>query len=455
MSDTLWNRRFEGRETVPLFESYNASIATDRFLADADVAASQAYARGLHRSGILTGEELASVLRGLEIVRERIRQGENLDRFEDIHTAVEFLLLDEIGEPAKKLHTGRSRNEQVVTDERLYLKKMILEIVELIADIQIALIQAAEEHDSVVMPGYTHLQRGQVILYAHYLMSFFWPLERGKARLRDALTRVDVLPLGSGALGGSTIALDREYLGRLLGFGNLSENSIDAVSDRSFILEVLGVLLLILLDLGRWAADCVLFASAEFHFLDFDDSLAASSSLMPQKKNPDILELVRAAPGRLFGCLSQLVLVVKGLPSAYNKDLQEDKEPLRIGVSTTLDALRVVALAIPRIRPRPESMARAVDDSLFATDLVDYLVEKGVPFREAHALTGEIVRVTGTPGRCLRTLSDDEYRSFHPVFGPDVKDLFDPQTSVRRKRTPGSTHPEQVREQIEQAKRIL
>ncbi len=455
MSGTVWGRRFSDRESVRLFEAFNASIEADRFLAAAEVSASQAYARGLHQARVLSDGELQDILRGLEAVGSRIEGGEDLSRFEDIHSAVELLLVDEIGDAGKKLHTGRSRNEQVATDERIYVRTGLGEALSLIEGIQQALILAAEAHPSVVMPGYTHLQRGQPVLYSHYLMSFFWPLERGKSRLREARRRADVLPLGSGALAGTAIPLDRELLRELLEFSGVSENSIDAVSDRSFVLDALFALLLVLLDLARLAADIVIFVSSEFGFLELEDSLATSSSLMPQKKNPDVFELVRAAPARLFGHVGQLLLLIKGLPSSYNKDLQEDKRPIREGMEHSLDVLRVVASALPRVKPVPQRMRRAIDTSLYATDIVDFLVAKGVPFREAHGLVGELVRTALAQGRSLGEMRPEDFRAFHPSFGADIGSLFDPDVSIRGKRTPGSTHPERVRDEIEKAKALL
>jgi len=455
MKETTWTKRFENRERVAMFEAFNASIEEDRFLAGAEIAASKAYARGLHRAQVLSDGELRDILDGLDGVESKVGRGEDLSRFEDIHSAIEILLIEEIGNSGKKIHTGRSRNEQVATDERIYLKAKLQDALDLIEGIQRVLLDAAETHLSVVMPGYTHLQRGQVILYSHYLMSFFWPLERGKTRVRESIRRVDVLPLGSGALAGTAVPLDREFLRELLQFSGVSENSMDAVSDRSHILDALFSLLLVLVDLGRLATDIVLFASSEFGFLRLDDSLATSSSLMPQKVNPDIFELIRAAPARLFGYLSQLLFLIKGLPSSYNKDLQEDKKALREGMEYSLDVLNVVRLALPRVRPLPQRMKEAIDASLYATDIADYLVAKGVPFREAHGVVGEIVRTAGAGRRSLEDMDPEEYQAFHPAFGPDIRLLFDPDRSTRRKKTPGSTHPERVKDEINKAKSAL
>jgi argininosuccinate lyase len=455
MSATVWGSRFEGREPVSILERFNASIGEDAFLFGAELRASTAYARALRSAGVVTKKELATLLGGLAAVEERGRQNGALDRFEDVHTAVELLLVEEVGEPGKKLHTGRSRNEQVATDERLFLKDEIPAAIGGVAEVQRALLGLAESHRDVVMPGYTHLQRGQPILFAHYILAHFWALERGKDRLGDALKRVDVLPLGSGALAGSTAALDREEMKRLLGFAAVSENSIDAVGDRSFILEILFALALILLDVSRLAEDFVLFATEEFGFLDLDPSVATSSSLMPQKKNPDIFELLRAAPAKLFGRLSQLFMVLKGLPSSYNKDLQGDKEPLREGVEDARNALAAAAAALERVKPRPERMRAAITPNMFATDLADALVEKGLAFRDAHGAAAAAVRFAEARGGDLASLKPDEWKEIHPALADIDPSVFDPLQSVRRKKTSGSTHPDMVEAQIEKARARL
>jgi len=404
---------------------------------------------------VLRESELASILGGLTALEQRDRDTLSLAGFEDVHTAVELLLVEEIGEAGKKLHTGRSRNEQVVTDERLFLKEEIPPLIEAAAAVQKALVDLAEGNRDVAMPGYTHLQRGQPVLFAHYILSFFWAFERGKERLRDALKRVDVLPLGSGALAGSTVPLDRDALRASLGFSGLSENSIDAAGDRSFILEALFALSLMLLDLSRLAEDFVVFSSAEFGFLDLDPVVATSSSLMPQKRNPDIFELLRAAPARLFGHLSQLFLVLKGLPSSYNKDLQEDKRPLEKGIEDARMALAAAAAALERVRPRVDRMGASVTADLFATDLVDLLVERGIAFRDAHGVVASAIRYAEQTRKDLSLLTQEERRAIHPLLEHIPERFFDPAASFRRKKTSGSTHPDMVGLQIEKSKAIL
>ena len=455
MSGKVWGKRFAGRAAVPALERYNASIGEDAFLLQAEMEASRAYALGLSSAGVLDGDEAAAVLRGLAAVGRRLAAGEDLSRFEDVHSAVELLLIEEAGEPGRKLHTGRSRNEQVATDERLFLKSALPAVAAAVAEVQKALLALAEAAPAAVMPGYTHLQRGQPLLFSHYALSFVWALERGKDRIADAARRLDVCPLGSGALAGSTVPLDRDALRVELGFAGLTENSIDAVADRSFILESLGALGLVLLDLSRLAEDFIIFASAEFGFIVLADAAATSSSLMPQKKNPDVLELLRAAPGRLFAHYARLFTVLKGTPWSYNKDLQEDKEPLRRGVEDALRALEAAAAVLRCVRPVPERMAAAIDPSIFATDLADVLVERGVPFREAHGVAAEAVRLAESSGRRLDGLKPDEFRTLHAALAALPAGLFDPRRSIERKKTAGSTNPEMVRRQLKKARALV
>jgi argininosuccinate lyase len=451
----VWEGRFENRDEIPVFEEFNSSLDQDRFLFREEIACSKAYAGALERASVISAAELERIRAGLDEIGSEIAAGRDLAGFEDIHSAVELLLIERIGEAGRKLHTGRSRNEQVAAAERLYLLERIPEAVAACRRIQQTIILLAERHFDVIMPGYTHLQQAQPVLFAHYIMAVFWEMERGKARLRDALKRVNVLPLGSGALAGSTVSLDRDLIRRDLGFGAVSENSLDAVSDRSFILEILFALSLILLDLSRLMEDIIVFCSREFGFIEMDDAVATSSSLMPQKKNPDLFELARASCGRVFGELTSLFIAVKGLPHAYNKDLQADKKPLRNGVGEALRVMKIAALALTMIKPAKASIRTSLDSFLLATDLADYLVDKGVPFREAHGITAGIVRYTRHKEKGLDALSLDELRGFSPLFESDVGEVFSYENSIRRKRTSGSTHPDEVRRQIERAKARL
>ena len=452
----VWDRRFRDRARDPLIEAYNASIGEDRFLGAAEVRASAAYARALCGAGAIGEDERDKILAGLRAVGEKIDGGEDLSRFEDIHSAVEFLLTEAIGEAGRKLHTGRSRNEQVAVDERLYLMERLPAAIEIIGAIQAEVIKLAEAYPEVLMTGYTHLQPAQPVLFAHYIMSLFWPLARAKDRLREATRRAAVLPLGSGALAGSTTALDREAMREELGFESVSENSMDVVADRTFILDALFAFAVLLLDLGRFAADWIVYAAPEFSVLELDDAITTSSSLMPQKKNPDIFELIRAASGAAGGRLMELMMVVKGLPSTYNKDLQADKRPLREGVEEPIRVLKVFGASITRIRPRlPAEDGPAIDPAILATDLVDYLVERKVSFREAHGIVGEAVAWAESKKRALDALTVEEWRKFSPAFDAAVAEVFNPRRSVERKRTTGSTHPDMVRRQIERAKSLI
>ena len=448
----IWSKRLAGPRD-PLFEAFNASIIEDRFLGDAEVTASAAYARALAGASVLTGAELDLILAGLERVRARINSGEDLKRFEDIHTAVELLLTEDVGDAGRKLHTGRSRNEQVATDERLYLKTEIPKLMAEIKRAQDAALALAEAHPEAIIPGYTHLQPGQYILFAHYVLSMMGPLERALSRLGEALRRLDFCPLGSGALAGSTVPLDRDALAADLGFTAPTENSMDATSDRTFLLDVLFALAVLHLDLGRFAEDFIIFSTREFGLIALDDRLATSSSLMPQKKNPDIFELVRASSGAAFGRLVTMLTTLKGLPSTYNKDLQMDKRPLREGIEEAGRTLQVFIAALGLVRPRADGPAARPDSSLLATDLADYLVAKGLPFREAHGIVGAVVSYAESKKMKCDELTLDELKTFYPGFGEDVREVFSVPRSVERKRTSGSTHPEMVKRQIDNGRR--
>jgi argininosuccinate lyase len=448
----VWSRRLAGLRD-PLFEAFNASIVEDRFLAEAEVAASAAYARALVRASVLTAAELDLIEIGLERVRLRIASGEDLSRFEDIHSTVELLLTEEIGDAGRKLHTGRSRNEQVAADEKIFLKTEIPNLLGGIGRIRAAAVALAEAHPEAIIPGYTHLQPGQYVLFSHYVLSLLGPLERAESRLNEALRRLDACPLGSGALAGSTVPLDREALAADLGFAGPTANSMDATSDRTYILDVLFALAVLHLDLGRFAEDFVIFATREFGLIALDDRLATSSSLMPQKKNPDIFELVRASSGSAFGRLTALFMTIKGLPSTYNKDLQMDKKPLREGIEEADRVLRVFAKALGLIRPRDNGPAAKPDASLLATDLADYLTGKGLPFREAHAVVGAIVADAESKGKKCDELTLEEMKTFFSGFDDDVRAVFDVRRSVERKRTTGSTHPEMVKTVLRQERR--
>ena len=452
----MWGGRFS-KSTDDAFARLNASFGFDWRLYDADIRGSVAYAKGLARARIITEAERDTLIDGLARVKQEFdaRAFEPKPSDEDIHTAVERRLGELVGAVAGKLHSGRSRNDQVATDTRLFVRDAISNLQSLISNLQRALIEKSESHLDVLMPGYTHLQRAQPILFSHWLMSYFWMLQRDWERFRDCAARASVLPLGAGALAGNALGIDREFLARELGFAHVSENSIDAVSDRDFIAEFLFDAALLGVHLSRLGEDLVLYSSAEFGFVTMDDAYATGSSLMPQKKNPDAMELARGKTGRMIGNLVALLTTLKGLPSSYDKDLQEDKEPLFDAVDTLDALLPVVAGVIRTMRVNADKMRAALDASMLATDLADSLVRRGVPFREAHRQVGEAVKLAEARGVALSDLSADDFKKIAPEFGAAVGDVFDFARSVAAREAIGGTGPNAVRDQIAKAKRIL
>ena len=452
----LWGGRFEG-QTDPLMERFNASIGFDMALWEADIRGSIAYARALHRAGILTAEEQEAIIVGLERIWGEFAEGrfEIKPSDEDIHTAVERRLRELIGPVAGKLHTGRSRNDQVVTDVRLYMLDHMETLADGLSGLQAAIVRAAEACLDVIMPGYTHLQRAQPVRFSHWLMSYFWQFQRDWERLNDLWRRVDVCPLGSAAFAGTAIAIDRQALAADLGFSEVSQNSVDAVSDRDFILEFLSWGAILGVHLSRLAEDLILWSTREFGFVTIADAYSTGSSIMPQKRNPDALELLRAKAGRLSGNLIRLLATAKGLPSTYNKDLQEDKEPLFDTVSTLEMALPIAAGVIRTLHIHPERMRAAITPDMLATDLAYYLVDKGVPFREAHYLVGQVVRRAEELGVALSDLPLKELQNISQHFGADVVEVWDVEAAVERRRVIGGTARAAVEAQIETAKKIL
>jgi argininosuccinate lyase len=452
----LWGSRLQ-KKTDSLMERLNASIGFDRRLWAADIRGSMAYAQALERAGLVTTEERDELLRGLEMVQAEFAEG----RFqiqptdEDIHTAVERRLNELIGEVAGKLHTGRSRNDQAATDVRLYMLDKIASLKEALFNLQRAIVEKAEAHIEVIMPGYTHLQPAQPVLFSHWLLSYFWMLGRDRERLDELEQRTSILPLGAGALAGHALGIDRQFLAQQLGFARLAENSMDAVSDRDHIIEFLAWAALLQVHLSRLAEDLITWSSAEFGFVELDDAYATGSSLMPQKKNPDSLELLRGKAGRLTGHLVALLTTVKGLPSTYSKDLQEDKEPLFDAMDTLELALPVAAGVIATLKVRPQRMAEALSDGMLATDLADYLVQRGVPFRRSHHLVGQVVRRALERGVPLRELPLDEFREVAEEFGEDLYQVFDFRRSVEARDSYGGTATQAVRQQLAKAREKL
>ena len=452
----MWGGRFE-KPTDKAMERFNASIGFDWQLWAADIRGSLAYARALERSGLISVAEQDALIKGLEQVYAEFDAGKYEIRLEDedIHTAVERRLVELIGEPARKLHTGRSRNDQVATDTRLYLLNKIALLREELVALQAAIIVRSEEQIQVIMPGYTHVQQAQPILFSHWLMSFFWMLQRDKERLDQLRARVNVCPLGAGALAGNALGIDRAALAADLGFARISENSLDAVADRDYVAEFLFWAALAQGHLSRLAEDLVIWSSAEYGFVQSDDAFTTGSSLMPQKRNPDALELLRGKAGRLIGHLTGFLAVLKGLPSTYDKDLQEDKEPLFDTVETMTLSLQVAAGVIQTLKVNAARMQAALADGVLATDLADYLVRQGVPFRRSHELVGRAVRRAEELVVRLRELPLAEYIKIAPEYGPDLYAVFDFRHSVERKDVPGGTATTAVLAQIEQAKQLL
>ncbi len=452
----MWGGRFSGAMNNQMAR-LNNSYPFDSRLWDEDITGSVAWARAIAGAGVLTEDELSDITRGLEEVRAEFASG----RFaaqpadEDIHTAVERRLGELIGPAAGKLHTGRSRNDQVATDTRLWTLGAIRRTDAALRLLQGALLQQAEAAGEALMPGYTHVQRAQPVLLAHWLLAHFWPLQRDRQRLADCARRASVLPLGSAALAGTPLRIDRAALAAELGFAAPAPNSMDAVSDRDFVAEFLFDAALVGVHLSRLAEDVILYSTSEFGFLTLDDAYSTGSSIMPQKKNPDSMELARGKAGRLLGDLVGLLTVLKGLPAAYDKDLQEDKEPLFDAFDTLEVMLPVVAGAVATARFHHERMRAALDEAILATDLADYLVDRGVPFREAHRAIGTLVREAETRGAALSALPREVFQQASPAFGEDVYAVFDPARSAAARQAIGGTAPAAVRQQIAEAHAAL
>src|SRR5438309_10653258 len=439
-------------------QRYSQSVSFDWRLYRHDIAGSIAHAAALAHAGILTSEEREKIDKGLREIETEIENGkfEWDQSLEDVHMNIEAALTKRIGVAGAKLHTARSRNDQAALDLRLYVKAEIGEIRSGLRSLQSALLHLAEQHIDVVMPGYTHLQRAQPIFFAHYMLAQIEAFERDADRLSDCLTRTDVLPLGAGALAGSTIVLNRTFVAGQLGFSSVSQNSIDAVGDRDFVAEFLFCLAMIGLHLSRLSEDLIIWSTNEFGFVEFSDAFSTGSSLMPQKKNPDMAELTRGKTGRLYGNLVSILTTLKALPSSYNRDLQEVKEALFDSVDTTKSALEVFAAMLPDLRVNRERMENAArDPSLLATDLAEYLVKKGTPFREAHQIVGELVVHSITKSVPLDQIGVAEMKEFSPRFDDDVAKIFDIRGSLAQRRAVGAPSPQNIAAQIKRWKRLL
>jgi argininosuccinate lyase len=449
----LWGGRFT-KATDALVEEYTASVFFDRELYVEDIQGSLAHVRMLGKCGIVPQADVDKIVAGLERVLERMHRGEVqfAAADEDIHMTVEKQLIGDIGPVGGKLHTGRSRNDQVATDMHLYLRKRVVEFVDYLAALQGALIVQAREHVETILPGYTHLQRAQPISFAHHLLAYVAMFGRDAERLMDSYKRVDMLPLGAGALAGTTFPIDRGFVAEQLGFSRIYDNSLDAVSDRDFIVEFLSCASLVMTHLSRLCEELVLWSSTEFGFIELDDAFCTGSSIMPQKKNPDVAELVRGKTGRIYGNLFGLLTVLKSLPLAYNKDMQEDKEGMFDTVKHVSGALRLMAPMIATMQVKRERMRTAVDrDFSNATDIADYLVNKGIPFRQAHEIIGKLVLHCIDKGIVLLELSLEDYRTFAPEFADDIYKVLQPEHVVNARAVYGGTAFAQVREAIARA----
>jgi len=450
-----WSDRFEG-SLHPAIVLFNASIGFDIELIEYDLNGSVAHAKMLGHTGIISSTEAEQLVEGLETIRQEYRDGKftpGIDQ-EDVHFAVERRLTEIVGDVGKKLHTARSRNDQVGTDVRLYLRAEIDQIRDYLRDFQRVLVAIADKNVETLIPGYTHLQRAQPVSLAHHFLAYFQMAQRDWQRLGEIRARTNISPLGSGALAGTTFPIDRHYSANLLGFEGVYANSLDGVSDRDFAIEFLNAASLIMVHLSRLSEEMILWASQEFSFISLTDSCATGSSIMPQKKNPDVPELIRGKAGRVIGHLQGMLVLMKGLPLAYNKDLQEDKEALFDAVKTVKVSLEAMTVLLEEgIIFRQERLAEAVsEDFSNATDVADYLAAKGVPFREAYNLVGKVVKSSLAVGKLLKDLSLEEWQALHPAFETDIYDAIAPRQVVAARNSYGGTGFEQVRQAITSAK---
>jgi len=453
----LWAGRFE-KDTAGVVEAFTASIPFDRRLYREDIEGSIAHARALAACGVISREEAERLESGLAEILRDIESGaaEFSASDEDIHTAVERLLAEKVGDVARKLHTGRSRNDQVALDMRLYVRREVGRLVALVDDLRRAFLDVASDNIDVVMPGYTHMQRAQPVLFAHHLMAYFEMLSRDAERLRDCARRANVSPLGSGALAGTAYPVDRAKVAEDLGFSGITRNSLDAVSDRDFIMELLSSLSILMVHLSRFAEEIVLWSSQEFGFVELDDAFATGSSMMPQKKNPDVAELVRGKAGRVIGDLVAMLTIMKGLPLSYNRDMQEDKERLFDAVDTAASCLGVLAPMVRTMKVNAPAMRSATRRGfLTATDVADYLVKKGMPFRQAHAAVGRLVQKCVREDKNFEDLGIDEWKALAPDVSEDIFNVVHVETAIEARSVPGGTATAQVKAAIAQARASL
>ncbi|XP_071882019.1 delta-1 crystallin isoform X2 [Anas platyrhynchos] len=454
--DKLMGGRFVG-STDPIMQMLSTSISTEQRLSEVDIQASIAYAKALEKAGILTKTELEKILSGLEKISEELSKGVIVvtQSDEDIQTANERRLKELIGDIAGKLHTGRSRNEQVVTDLKLFMKNSLSIISTHLLQLIKTLVERAAIEIDVILPGYTHLQKAQPIRWSQFLLSHAVALTRDSERLGEVKKRINVLPLGSGALAGNPLDIDREMLRSELEFASISLNSMDAISERDFVVEFLSVATLLLIHLSKMAEDLIIYSTSEFGFLTLSDAFSTGSSLMPQKKNPDSLELIRSKAGRVFGRLASILMVLKGLPSTYNKDLQEDKEAVIDVVDTLTAVLQVATGVISTLQISKENMEKALTPEMLTTDLALYLVRKGMPFRQAHTASGKAVHLAETKGIAINNLTLEDLKSISPLFSSDVSQVFNFVNSVEQYTALGGTAKSSVTTQIEQLRELM
>ena len=457
MSEKLWGGRFS-KTTDEMINEFQASIGFDRRMYREDIAGSLAHAAMLAKVGILSEEDCAAIEKGLKGILAQIEHGD-FDfsvALEDIHMNIEKRLTDAIGDAGSRLHTARSRNDQVALDTHLFVRHAVVDVMAHIRALQQALTESAAQHRDVIMPGYTHLQRAQPILFSHHLMAYFGMLARDFERFQGVYARTDIMPLGAGALAGTTLPIDRQFVAQRLHFERIYTNSLDAVSDRDYILEFLSAASILMVHLSRLSEEIILWCSREFSFVELDDAHCTGSSMMPQKKNPDVSELVRGKTGRVVGHLMAMLMAVKGLPLAYNKDLQEDKEGLFDAIDTVKFSLAVYAQLIRGMKLREDVMRHAVEaDYSNATDLADYLVRKGLPFRKAHAVAGQAVAQCIARGIYLAELPIADYQQLSPLFAEDIYNAFSPETCVSCRNSYGGTSYEQAEMQLEAAKNLM
>jgi argininosuccinate lyase len=454
--DKLWGGRFTGN-TDKLMEEFNASIGFDIRLFEADIRGNLAQAKALREAGVLSDDEYAAIVSGLEQVRQEIEDGTYRPgpELEDIHMAIEHRLTQIVGPAGAKIHTGRSRNDQVNLDVRLYLKDALGDIAAGIAALQGVIVDRADTEIDTFLPGYTHLQQAQPLRLGHYLMALFWMLQRDRERVSDSIRRMDRMPLGAGALAGSGFPVDRELLCRELGFSAPTENSIDAVTDRDFLVESVSAICILLTHLSRFSEDWIIWASQEFRFVEIDDAFATGSSMMPQKKNPDSLELIRGKTGRAYGDLMTLLTIQKGLPLTYGKDLQEDKEPLFDALDTAAICLGVFAGVASTSRFNSKRMRDAIDPGLYATDIADMLVTKGMPFRDAHKAVGTLVARAAGAGVPLTQLPLEIVHKDVPDITAEDLAALTPEAATERRGLPGGTGRDSVVAQIAQGRQLI